>query len=42
MLRLTIPATEYYNESTNEFTTIGEQVLEMEHSLLSLSKWESK
>lgn len=42
MLRLTIPATEYYNEATNEFTTIGEQVLEMEHSLLSLSKWESK
>lgn len=42
MLRLCIPATEYYNEATNEFVAIGEQVLEMEHSLLSLSKWESK
>ncbi len=42
MLRLTIPTTEYYNEATNEFVTVSEQALEMEHSLLSLSKWESK
>lgn len=42
MLRLTIPDREIFNEETYEFTTIKGQTLQLEHSLVSLSKWESK
>lgn len=42
MLQIIIPATESYNELTEEFITSKEQVLQLEHSLVSLSKWESK
>ena len=47
MLQITIPAavTEEINEETDEFvyTVIAEeQTLTLEHSLVSLSKWESK
>ena len=42
MLQITIPATELWNEKTNEFVKVKEQVLQVEHSLVSLSKWESK
>lgn len=42
MLALTIPSKELYDEVNNEFITIREQVLQLEHSLVSLSKWESK
>lgn len=42
MLTITIPKGEYYNESTQEFIYSKEQVLHLEHSLISLSKWESK
>lgn len=42
MLQITIPATEQYNEETNEFITTKAQTLQLEHSLISLSKWESK
>ena len=49
MLQITVPAQpgeELYVEQTNEFiVTKGlskEQTLQMEHSLVSLSKWESK
>lgn len=42
MLRLVIPATEYWDESKNEFVYTKEQVLQLEHSLVSISKWESK
>lgn len=42
MLRITIPATEQFNEATNEFITTKEQTLTLEHSLISISKWESK
>lgn len=42
MLRITVPAREYYDEEKEEFFTIKEQTLVMEHSLISLSKWEAK
>ena len=42
MLKITIPATELFDEKTQTFITVKEQPLTLEHSLLSLSKWESK
>ena len=42
MLRITIPATELWDENKEEFINIKEQTLQLEHSLVSLSKWESK
>ena len=42
MLNITISAVEQYDEARNEFTTSKEQALNLEHSLVSLSKWESK
>lgn len=42
MLQITIPAVDLYDEVANEFVTIKEQTLQLEHSLVSLSKWESK
>lgn len=42
MLQLTIPAREYWDERTQEFVNTREYSLELEHSLDSLSKWESK
>lgn len=43
MLRITIPAIELWDERKEEFVTVGkEQTLQLEHSLVSLSKWESK
>lgn len=42
MLQITIPKSEIFNEDTGEFTYIKEQTLQLEHSLISLSKWESK
>ena len=42
MLRITIPATELWDEDKEEFIITKEQTLQLEHSLVSLSKWESK
>lgn len=42
MLKLTIPGIEYYDETNNEFVYYDERHLELEHSLVSISKWESK
>lgn len=42
MLKIVIPGTEYYNEEEECFESIGDVDLELEHSLVSLSKWESK
>ena len=42
MLKIIIPAVEQFNDADNEFVTLKEQSLQLEHSLVSLSKWESK
>lgn len=42
MLHITIPAVELYDEKKCEFVYIKEQTLQLEHSLVSISKWESK
>lgn len=42
MLSITIPDTETYDEVKNEFNTFPEVTLLLEHSLSSISKWESK
>lgn len=43
MLHITIPKQELFNEQTGEFFTLGKDVeIVLEHSLVSISKWESK
>lgn len=42
MLRIVVPATELWDEGRQEFINAKEQTLQLEHSLVSLSKWESK
>lgn len=42
MLRVTIPGDENFNNETQTFESINEVVVDLEHSLVSLSKWESK
>lgn len=42
MLTITIPAREMFDDKTNTFFYTKAQTLQLEHSLVSLSKWESK
>lgn len=42
MLRITIPSTEFWDEVKQEFVYTKAQTLQLEHSLVSLSKWESR
>lgn len=42
MLTITIPGAEFWDEANEEFIYLDDQVLCLEHSLVSLSKWESK
>lgn len=41
MLRLVIPAVEQWDDAKQEFVSDDEVVLELEHTLVSLSKWEA-
>lgn len=42
MLQIKIPAVEQWDEISEEFVSSKEQVLTLEHSLVSISKWEAK
>lgn len=42
MLKITVPAWEEYNPVTQEFISGKATTLKLEHSLISLSKWEAK
>lgn len=42
MLRITIPTIELWDEVHEEFIRTKEQTLQLEHSLVSISKWESR
>lgn len=41
-LTITIPARDLWNEDTERFINVKETKLVLEHSLLSISKWEAK
>lgn len=42
MLKITIPDGEFYDEKNNRFITVKGQTISLEHSLVSISKWEQK
>ena len=42
MLIINIPEGEMFNDATQEFITLKATTLQLEHSLVSVSKWESK
>lgn len=42
MLEIYVPESEHFNEETNEFFNVNGQTLKLEHSLVSISKWEAK
>lgn len=42
MLKITVPEAEFWDEINEEFIYKKEQTLQLEHSLVSLSKWEGK
>jgi len=42
MLQIIVPSRELFNEKTQEFFYSKEYILQLEHSLVSISKWESK
>ena len=42
MLRVEIPGTELYDSDRDYFCIVDSETLTLEHSLLSISKWESK
>lgn len=42
MLQIQIPGREFFNEKTETFESTKDQVICLEHSLISIRKWESK
>lgn len=41
MLKIIVPGIEYYDEKENMFIYYDDKVLQLEHSLVSISKWEA-
>lgn len=42
MLQVTVPSNDLFNEKTDEIIHVKETTLQLEHSLVSIAKWESK
>lgn len=42
MLTITVPAHDGFDPETNKFFSMKEQTITLEHSLVAISKWESK
>lgn len=42
MLNLIIPSQEMFDENTSEFIILKEERIKLEHSLIAISRWESK
>lgn len=42
MLKVTVPASEFFDTANNEFIATSRTELTLEHSLVSVAKWESK
>lgn len=42
MLQIKVPGKEAWDEKSEEFISVPDTVLSLEHSLISISKWESK
>ena len=42
MLQIRIPGQEFWNEKDEEFVSGPDTIISLEHSLISISKWESK
>lgn len=42
MLRIVVPASAFWDERSLEFIYVKETSLDLEHSLISISRWESK
>ena len=42
MLKIEVPSREFFDEATNTFVVFNGQTLQLEHSLISISKWEAK
>ena len=42
MLTITVPESDLWDEQNEVFISVKEQTLRLEHSLVSISKWESK
>ena len=41
MIEINVPSSEAFNEKTNEFVPLKAYTLSLEHSLVSISKWEA-
>ena len=42
MLQIDVPGGEFFNNETQEFVYTKAQRLQLEHSLVSISKWEAR